>query len=156
MRIHLLAVGIRMPNWVKQGYHEYACRMPKECALVLQEIPPAKRVKGMSVKQQIEQEGNRLLTAIPRNSTVVALDLCGHQWSTDKLASNLSSWLQSGRALTVMIGGADGLSKDCLERADYRWSLSALTFPHPLVRVMVAEQLFRAWSIIRNHPYHRA
>ena len=156
MRIHLLAVGTRMPVWVKQGYLEYACRMPKECALVLQEIPPAKRVKGVAATQQIEQECTRLLAAIPRNSYVVALDLHGHQWSTEKLASKLSGWLQSGKTLTLMIGGADGLSKHCLQRADYRWSLSALTFPHPLVRVMVAEQLFRAWSIIRNHPYHRA
>jgi 23S rRNA (pseudouridine1915-N3)-methyltransferase len=156
MRIHLLAVGTRMPVWVKQGYLEYAGRMPKECALVLQEIPPAKRVKGVAVTQQIEQESTRLLAAIPRNSYVVALDLRGHQWSTEKLASKLSGWLQSGKTLTLMIGGPDGLSKNCLQRADYRWSLSALTFPHPLVRVMVAEQLFRAWSIIRNHPYHRA
>lgn len=155
MHIRLLAVGTRMPAWVNQGYLEYANRMPKECALELQEIPAAKRSKAAAVAQQIGQESKRLLTAIPRNSTVVALDLRGHQWSTEILALKLSEWLQSGRALTLLIGGPDGLSKGCLRRADLCWSLSALTFPHPLVRVIVAEQLFRAWSILRNHPYHR-
>lgn len=156
MRIHILAVGTRMPTWVDEAYHDYARRMPKECNLVLREISAARRTKGSSTQQQIDQEGERVLAAIPRNSIVVALDLRGCLWSTEKLASYLGCWLRSGQSLTLMIGGPDGLSESCFRRADDHWSLSPLTFPHQMVRIIVAEQLFRAWSMIHNHPYHRA
>jgi len=155
MRIHMITVGTRLPSWVNHAYREYASRMPKECALTLREIPVAKRRKSASTKQLVEKECRSILAAIPRNGIVLALDRQGKSWSTEILAVNLEQWLQSGRELALLIGGPDGLDKDCLGRADHRWSLSALTFPHALVRVMVAEQLFRAWSIVRNHPYHR-
>jgi 23S rRNA (pseudouridine1915-N3)-methyltransferase len=152
----MIAAGTRLPSWVNHAYLEYASRMPKECALILREIPVAKRRKSVTTGQLVEKECRAMLAAIPRNSIVLALDRHGKPWSTQTLSVKLEGWLQSRRELALMIGGPDGLAKDCLGRADHRWSLSALTFPHALVRVMVAEQLFRAWSIVRNHPYHRA
>ncbi len=155
MHIHLIAVGTRQPAWIDQGYDEYAARMPRECTLRLRQIPTAKRRKSVVVQQQIELEGQRILAAIRPNSLVVVLDTQGIQWSTEQLADQLGNWLQSGRELTFVIGGPDGLSARCIHRADYLWSLSPLTFPHALVRVIVAEQLYRAWCILRHHPYHR-
>jgi 23S rRNA (pseudouridine1915-N3)-methyltransferase len=155
VRIRLLAVGTRMPVWIEQGFYEYTSRMPRECAVKLHEIPIAKRRKSSVPRLQIEQEGRHMLAAIPNNAVVVGLDLKGTLWSTAQLAHHLERWLQWGRELVFMIGGPDGLSEDCIKRADYRWSLSNLTFPHSLVRVMVAEQIYRAWTLIRSHPYHR-
>ena len=144
-----------MPAWVEQGFYEYASRMPRECAVRLHEIPLSKRRKSSTSRQQIEQEGRRILAAIPTNSIVVGLELKGTLWTTEQLAHHLERWLQWGRELVFVVGGPDGLSEDCIKRADYHWSLSKLTFPHSLVRVMVAEQIYRAWTLIRNHPYHR-
>ena len=155
MRIHLLCIGTRLPAWVDQAFESYASRMPGGCTIKLKEYPLAKRHKGGVLRKQIEQEGGRLLKAIPDKSIVVALDVNGELWGTDELTTHLQAWLQSGRSVTMMIGGPEGLSKACMDRADIHWSLSPLTFPHALARVIVAEQLFRAWSILRNHPYHR-
>ncbi|WP_022948869.1 23S rRNA (pseudouridine(1915)-N(3))-methyltransferase RlmH [Methylohalobius crimeensis] len=155
MRIHLIAVGKRMPAWVQAGYEEYAKRLPKECALHLKEIPLRRRGKNGDTMRQIATEGDQMLTAIPPASHVVALDSRGKQWSTEELGSRLQRWLQLGSDLTLLIGGPEGLAPACLERADDCWSLSRLTFPHPLVRVIVAEQLYRAWSLLQGHPYHR-
>ncbi|MGI9304840.1 MAG: 23S rRNA (pseudouridine(1915)-N(3))-methyltransferase RlmH [Gammaproteobacteria bacterium] len=153
MRIHLLAVGTRMPVWVDAGFEEYARRMPRECGLILTGIPAVKKTGAQS--QRRDEEGQRLLRAIPKNSKVIVLDGRGAAWTTDQLARHFRDWLQMGRDLSLLVGGADGLAPVCLERADDTWSLSALTFPHQLVRVIVAEQLYRAWSIVNNHPYHR-
>ena len=109
-----------------------------------------------SAEQLKQQEGERLLAAVPKNSQVWALDCGGSHWSTEQLSEKLTDWLQSGQDITLLIGGPDGLSGDCLRRADLRWSLSALTLPHALVRVVLAEQLYRAWTIISGHPYHRS
>ncbi len=155
MLIHFICVGTRMPGWVESGYREYAKRLPAECALRLREIPLGKRGKGMDLQRAVHDEGERMLTAVPRDCLVLALDLGGRAWSTEQLAVQLDDWMASGRDLALLVGGPDGLAPNCLERADGRWSLSTLTLPHPLVRVMVAEQLYRAWSILRNHPYHR-
>ncbi|MGD2137479.1 MAG: 23S rRNA (pseudouridine(1915)-N(3))-methyltransferase RlmH [Gammaproteobacteria bacterium] len=156
MRIHLIAVGTRLPDWVAQGYHEYARRLPHECALRLTEIPPGKRHKGRPPEQARREEGRQLLAAVPRDCHVVALDVRGRAWSTQGLAGRLQDWLAAGRDVALLVGGPDGLSCECLARAAQTWSLSALTFPHLLVRVIVAEQLYRAWSITTGHPYHRA
>jgi len=155
MQIHLLAVGTRMPGWVQEGYNEFAKRMPPECRLNLIEIPLARRSKSASIEQLKQQEGERLLAAIPRNSQVWALDTHGSSWSTEQLADKLTDWLQSGQDIALLIGGPDGLSRHCLQQATGKWSLSALTLPHPLVRIIVAEQLYRAMSIIKHHPYHK-
>ena len=156
MRIHLLAVGTRMPGWVTAGYLEYARRLPRECSLQLVELPVARRGKNFSVQQVRAEEGRQLLAALPRDCFVIALDEHGSPWTTAQLAGHLGQWLGSGRDVALLVGGPDGLDADCLARADLRWSLSGLTFPHALVRVLLAEQLYRAWSLISGHPYHRA
>lgn len=155
MRIHLLAVGTRMPAWVTEGYQEYAKRLPRECELVLKEIAPAKRGKNADAARFREEEGERLLAALPRDAQVVALDLSGKPWSTPALAQNLKGWLAGGRDVALLVGGPDGLAPACLARAHQAWCLSNLTFPHPVVRIIVAEQVYRAWSLLNNHPYHR-
>jgi len=156
VRIHLLAVGTRMPDWVSAGYREYARRLPRECSLQLVELPAGGRGKGRSVPQARTEEGRQLLAAIPRDCTVVALDEHGSQWTTAALAARLQEWLGSGRDVALLVGGPDGLDESCLARADLSWSLSGLTFPHALVRVLLAEQLYRAWTLTTGHPYHRA
>jgi 23S rRNA (pseudouridine1915-N3)-methyltransferase len=155
MRVHLIAVGRRMPGWVETGYLEYAKRLPAECALQLIEIEPSHRGKGTTGERAMSQEGQRMLKAIPKGALVVALEGTGEPWSTETLSEHLRSWLAGGRDLACLIGGPDGLAQACLARAERRWSLSRLTFPHPLVRVIVAEQLYRAWTLVQRHPYHR-
>ena len=145
-----------MPGWVQAGYAEYAKRLPPECALQLVEIEPGHRGKGANLDQARREEGDRLLKALPKGALAIALDERGEPWSTARLAAELSGWLAGGRDPALMVGGADGLAPACLQRAERRWSLSALTFPHPLVRIILAEQLYRAWSQIKGHPYHRA
>ncbi|HRD66340.1 MAG TPA: 23S rRNA (pseudouridine(1915)-N(3))-methyltransferase RlmH [Candidatus Competibacter sp.] len=156
MKIYLLAVGVRMPAWIEAGYAEYAGRLPRECALNLVEIPAGKRRPNADVARAVRDEGERLLAAVPASSRLVALDERGQEWSTAQLAERLTGWLRDGRDLSLLVGGPDGLDSLCRTRAELLWSLSRLTLPHPLVRVVVAEQLYRAWSLLRNHPYHRA
>lgn len=155
MQIHLLAVGTRMPDWVQAGFEEYAKRLPAHCQLVLREIPAGKRGKGADLDRLIREEGERLLTAVPKGAHVVALDRAGRELDTEQLADKLRKQLASGTDLALLVGGPEGLSEACLKAAHERWSLSKLTLAHPLVRVVVAEQLYRAWSIINNLPYHR-
>lgn len=145
-----------MPAWVTEGYLEYAKRLPRDCSLHLHQIAPAKRGKSGSASQWMREEGERLLAAIPTDHHVVALDVKGRGWSTEQLAQQLQHWQQDGRDVSLIVGGPDGLSEACLKRANQTWSLSALTFPHPLVRIVLAEQLYRAWTVLQNHPYHRA
>jgi 23S rRNA (pseudouridine1915-N3)-methyltransferase len=144
-----------MEAWVNEGYQEFARRMPQECALRLKEIPAVKRGKNADIPRILQQEGERMLGAIPSGARVIALDVDGRQWSTAQLAQQLEQWLPAGQDVALLVGGPEGLAPQCLERAQQRWSLSALTLPHPLVRVVVAEQLYRAWTIIKGHPYHR-
>lgn len=156
MRIHLVAVGTRMPDWVSAGYGEYARRLPRECTLHLVELPAGRRGKGRSVQQARADEGRRMLAALPRDCTVIALDEHGVNWTTAVLAQRLGEWFGSGRDVALLVGGPDGLDETCLARADLCWSLSGLTFPHALVRVLLAEQLYRAWTLTTGHPYHRS
>ena len=145
-----------MPGWVEAGYAEYAKRLPGQCALHLVEIDAGYRGKGASLEQARWDEGERLLKALPKGALAVALDERGEAWNTQRLAAELAGWLAAGRDPALMVGGPEGLAPECLQRAERRWSLSALTFPHPLVRVILAEQLYRAWSLVKGHPYHRA
>ncbi len=144
-----------MPSWVQTGYQEYAKRMPKECALILKEIVPGLRHKNTDVSRIVNEEGDRMNAAIPHGAHLVALDLSGQSWSTVELSQALTRWLQSGKNIALLVGGPEGLPDAVKQKAQESWSLSALTFPHPLVRIIVAEQLYRAWSILQNHPYHR-
>ncbi len=155
MEIRIIAVGEKMPAWVQDGYTEFAKRLPPECALRLVEIPAGHRGKGADIARTLRDEGTRMLAAIPKGSHSVALDVKGRAWSTEQLSEQLTRWMAQGQNLNLLIGGPEGLADACLEVAHERWSLSPLTLPHPLVRVVIAEQLYRAWSILRNHPYHR-
>ncbi len=156
MRVHLLAIGQKMPRWVRDGYLEYANRLRGELRLELREIAPRKRARNADVSRATELEGERLIAAIPGRARAIALDVGGAHWSTRQLADQVETWLAGGSDIALLVGGPDGLSRACLERAEARWSLSAMTYPHPLVRIVVAEQLYRAISLLRNHPYHRA
>lgn len=156
MNIHLIAVGDKMPTWVQHGYAEYAKRLPGECALKLVEVAPGRRGKNADVARAMRDEGERMLAAIPKGALVVTLEVNGRGWSTEQLADQLQGWLAQGRDVALLVGGPEGLAAEALAAAEQRWSLSPLTLPHPLVRVVLAEQIYRAWSILRNHPYHRA
>ena len=155
MKLRLLAVGTKMPAWVEQGYQEYAKRLPNDCALELVEINPGHRAKNTSKEKAMQQAAEALKKAIRPQDHVVALDVKGKPWSTEQLATNLSDWRMQGGDVALLIGGPDGMTADVLALAKQRWSLSNLTLPHPLVRVLMAEQLYRAWSILQGHPYHK-
>lgn len=155
MRLVLIAVGERVPAWVAQGFEDYARRMPRECALELVEVAAARHGRGASIERAVAEEGRRLLDACPKRSRRVVLDERGQLWRTVDLASKLTGWLQGGSDVALLVGGADGLSAEARAAADETWSLSPLTLPHALVRVLVAEQLYRAWTVIKQHPYHR-
>ncbi len=155
MQIHLIAVGNRMPGWVDEGYQEYARRLPSECALQLHEIPAGKRGKNADIVRLTRQEGEKMAAAIPKSARVVALEVKGKPWSTEQLAARLEHWLGDGRDVALLVGGPEGIEPGLSASADERWSLSPLTLPHPLVRIVVAEQIYRAWSLLKGHPYHR-
>jgi 23S rRNA (pseudouridine1915-N3)-methyltransferase len=155
MRFTVLAVGGKMPAWVNQGVAEYQKRLPRELQLEWRDIPLARRGKDSKAEQLCAREGEQLIKSIPRGDRVIALDVEGKSLSTPQLAQRLRDWQMSGDNISLLIGGPDGLSSECLQRADERWSLSDLTLPHPLVRVLLSEQLYRAWTITVNHPYHR-
>lgn len=155
MRAKLIAVGERMPGWVAEGFAEYAKRLSHDLPLELVELKPGARGKGRDDARAIEHEGVALLAALPRDAHVVALDGRGSTWSSEQLADQLSKWRMAGRDLAFLIGGPDGHARDVLQRADQKWSLGPLTLPHMLVRLVVAEQLYRAVTILNGHPYHR-
>lgn len=156
MDLTVAAVGTRMPAWVEQAWKEYARRFPRGLNLVLREIPLARRARNADVAALRRAEGEALLGAVPAGHRTVALDENGRQWSTVELAERLEGWMREEHGVCFLVGGPDGLSGDCRRRADETWSLGRLTLPHPLVRAVLAEQLYRAWTITQNHPYHRS
>lgn len=155
MRIKIIAVGTKMPAWVETGYQEYAKRLPRDFSVQVVELPMGPRGKNASVQKAIAKEGAQMAAAISSGDRVIALDVKGKPWSTEQLAQNLSNWRMEGENYSILIGGPDGLAPECLQLAHARWSLSALTLPHPLVRIVLIEQLYRAWTILNNHPYHK-
>jgi 23S rRNA (pseudouridine1915-N3)-methyltransferase len=155
LKLLVVAVGQRMPAWVAAGFEEYSRRMPREAPVALLQIKPEPRGESTPVDRLIEAEGRRIRSALPPGCFKVALDERGRGCTTRELSQRLESWQMGGRDVAFVIGGADGLSPTLTREADWLWSLSSLTLPHGLVRVVVAEQLYRAWSITRNHPYHR-
>lgn len=156
MKLRLLAAGTRLPAWVNAGFADYADRLPSDCKLELTEITLGHRGKNADIQRAIRAEGERMLAALDDRTRVIALEVTGKAWNTQTLAQKLNDWRQDGRDVALLIGGPDGLAPACRERAEIHWSLSALTLPHGLVRIIVAEQIYRAWSILNNHPYHRA
>jgi len=155
MHIHLLAVGEKMPAWVETGFHDYCKRLPRDWRLQLHEIPLAKRGKNATAAQWLAEEGARLRAAIPAGAHTVALAIAGQTWTSEEFATVLQRWRDMAKPIALLIGGPDGLAPDVLAQAAERWSLSPLTLPHPLVRIVIAEQLYRAWSLLHHHPYHR-
>ena len=155
MQIKLIAVGTRMPKWVEQGYQEYAQRMPNLCSLELVEIVAKKRGKNADTARILRDEANALKAAIPNGSLTIALDRKGKHIDTESLAGHLQTWIDESKNVAILIGGPEGIDPNYLTQISIKWSLSAMTFAHPVVRVMLAEQLYRAWSINANLPYHR-
>ncbi len=155
MQIYILAVGGKSPAWVESGVAEYLLRMPHGCKVKLVTVATTKRVKNISIPQAQEREQDLLLKNTPNNSLRIALDEHGKTWTTAVLASKLASWLQNTPVVTIYIGGPDGFTPDFLNRVDMVLSLSSLTMPHMLVRLVLVEQLYRAWTITQGHPYHR-
>ncbi len=155
MKIRLLTITHKSPAWIQAGYEEYAKRLPATCSLELVEIAAEKRTLHADIKRITEREGEKMLAAIKPTHRVIALDVQGKLWTTEQLAKQLAEWQQEGRNMDLLIGGPEGLSPACLKKAELIWSLSPLTFPHILVRLIVAEQIYRAWSMLNHHPYHR-
>lgn len=155
MKIHFICVGQKMPKWVQEGYNEYAKRLPKSCELQLIELPMAQRGKTSNADKNKLLEAEKIREKLPKNALLVALDERGESPTTLSLADKLESWMASGQDIALIVGGPDGLAPELLAQAGWKWSLSKLTLPHPLVRVLVAEQIYRAWSLTQNHPYHR-
>ena len=156
MKTRLISVGERMPAWVADGFAEYRKRLSRDLPLDLVEIELGSRGKGRDAQRAVAGEGAAVLAALPKDAHVVALDGRGSLWSSEQLAGQLAAWRMGGRDLAILIGGPDGHAAEVIARADQKWSLGPLTLPHMLVRLVVAEQLYRAASINARHPYHRA
>ena len=156
MKARLIAVGERAPSWVAQGFAEYQKRLSHWMPLELVEIEPGLRGKGRDAARATADEGARVLSALPKQVHVVALDVPGKAWTSEQLAQRLEHWRGLGRDLGFLIGGPEGHAPEVVARADESWSLGPLTLPHMLVRLLVAEQLYRAAAMLANHPYHRA
>ncbi len=144
-----------MPGWVQAGFEDYASRLPRHLRVSVREVPAGRRVKGADIARLVREEGERLWAAVPRDAYVIALDREGRHLDTETLARELKAIMERGVDVAFLVGGPEGLSAQSRARASARWSLSRLTLAHPLVRVVFAEQIYRAWSILSNLPYHR-
>ncbi|WP_064572995.1 23S rRNA (pseudouridine(1915)-N(3))-methyltransferase RlmH [Cupriavidus gilardii] len=155
MQLLIVAVGHKMPAWIEAGFAEYAKRMPPELRIVLREIKPEARTASNNAATVMQREAARIETALPRQCRIVALDERGRDLTTMQLADQLTGWQREGGDVAFLIGGADGLDPSLKARAQTLLRLSSLTLPHGMVRVLLAEQLYRAWTVTQNHPYHR-
>ena len=155
MKLLLVTVGHKMPDWITAGFNEYAKRMPRESKIELLEIKPEPRTTGKSIPQIMDADAQRIVAALPQNCLRIALDERGTAWTTRQLADRLQQWMGEGRDVAFIIGGADGLHESVKNGAQQLLALSAMTLPHGMVRVLLAEQLYRAHSLLHNHPYHR-
>lgn len=156
MGITLINVGSKMPKWVEEGFQEYAKRLPPELSITELTLPLAVRSKTSTVAVWKTKEAQAILKAIPAQSQIIVLDERGKEFTTEQLAHNIVQWQQRSSALCFIIGGPDGLDSSVLTKAQTLWSLSSLTLPHPLVKIILVEQLYRAWTLLQDHPYHRA
>jgi 23S rRNA (pseudouridine1915-N3)-methyltransferase len=155
LRLSLITASNRQPEWVEAGADDYAKRLRGRCKLDIKTVPLARRTPSTPVERAIADEGERMLALLPAAAHVVALLENGKPWSTKDLAAKVEAWMQRGAPVAFLVGGPDGLSPECVARANERWSLSNLTLPHGLVRIVAAEAVYRAWSLLENHPYHR-
>ncbi|MFA5703741.1 23S rRNA (pseudouridine(1915)-N(3))-methyltransferase RlmH [Advenella sp. RU8] len=156
MKLIVIAVGTRMPAWVETAWEDYAKRMPADCAIELKEIKPEPRTTGKTPQQMMQAEARRIESAIPASALRIALDEHGKDLTTMDLSSRLDQWRSGGQDVAFLIGGPDGLDSELKKSCSGMIRLSSLTLPHPMVRIVLAEQLYRAWAILVNHPYHRA
>ncbi|HEB82295.1 MAG TPA: 23S rRNA (pseudouridine(1915)-N(3))-methyltransferase RlmH [Gammaproteobacteria bacterium] len=156
MKINLIAIGNKMPAWVEEASRDFSKRLPAEIRINSILLPLIRRGKNPDIPRIVRDESRKLLAAVPDNSLLVVLDVLGKPLDTMKLSGLLQNWLDEGRDVSIIIGGPDGVSEELLKQARLKISLSAMTFPHTLVRVILLEQIYRAWSILNNHPYHRA
>lgn len=155
MKLFILAVGHKMPSWITDGFNEYTKRMPREAKIELIEIKPEPRTTGKSVPQIMEAEAQRIRAAMPNDVLRIVLDERGTHLTTKQLTQQMKDWLGGGRDVAFIIGGADGLHESIRSSANQLLALSAMVLPHGMVRVLLAEQLYRAHSLLHNHPYHR-
>lgn len=155
MRIRLLAVGTKMPAWVEEGVETYRKRLPRDFNLVIEEITLGQRGKNADIAKARAQEAQRIRDKLRGDEYLVALEVKGKPWTTEQLAQEADTWRMAGRDVVLLVGGPDGLEPSLSAMAEKAWSLSPLTLPHPLVRIMLAEQLYRAWTLLVGHPYHR-
>jgi 23S rRNA (pseudouridine1915-N3)-methyltransferase len=155
MKLLILAVGHKMPAWITEGFNEYSKRMPREAKIELIEIKPEPRTTGKSVPQIMEAEAQRIQAALPKDVLRIVLDERGAHLTTKQLTQHMKDWLSGGRDVAFIIGGADGLHESIRSNATQLLALSAMVLPHGMVRVLLAEQLYRAHSLLHNHPYHR-
>lgn len=155
MQLVIAAVGHKMPAWIESGFNEYAKRMPSDCRILLKEIKPVERSGNKTAETAMALERSKIEAAVPKGARIIALDEHGKDLTSVQLSQLLKQWQQEGGDVTFVIGGADGLDADFKKTADMLIRISSLTLPHGMVRVMLAEQLYRAWSITQNHPYHR-
>jgi 23S rRNA (pseudouridine1915-N3)-methyltransferase len=156
MQLVVVAVGVRMPGWVDAAFDDYAHRMPPDLRIVLREVRPEPRTSGKSVDALMRAEAERIREALPKRGPRVVLDERAKGWSSTELAVQLERWRTDGDDVAFVVGGPDGLDASIKDEAPQQLALSRMTLPHGLVRVLLAEQLYRAWSITQNHPYHRA
>lgn len=156
MKINIIATGSKMPGWVQQASDDFIRRLPAEIKINSILLPLIKRSKNPDIRRIVRDESRKMLASVPERSSLIVLDVAGRVVTTEKLASMLDTWQQQGEDISIIIGGPDGVSDELLAAASHKISLSPLTFPHHLVRVILLEQIYRAWSILNNHPYHRA
>ena len=155
MQLIIAAVGHKMPAWIETGFNEYSKRMPADCRIVLKEIKPVERSGSKTAETVMALERAKIEAVLPKNTRIIALDERGKDLSSVGLSRQLTQWQQAGGDVAFVIGGADGLDAEFKAKADMLIRISSLTLPHGMVRVLLAEQLYRAWSITQNHPYHR-
>jgi len=156
VKLKLISVGNKMPAWVEAGVTEYCKRLPADFALLCEEVPLGRRGKGQDLQQAVRKESDALLSRVRLEDYVVALEITGKSLSTEAMAQRFEAIRLEKQQIIMLVGGPDGLGEACLQRANEKWSLSALTLPHPLVRILVAEQVYRVWTLLNGHPYHRA
>ena len=156
MKIHIITVGNKQSDWINRGFQEYAKRLNQEVTIQLKEIVAVTHYKNMTADEIKQKEADKIRSAIPKNTLLIVLDERGRSLTSKDLACEMQQWLDSGQDVSLVIGGAEGLEKTLIDEADNCWSLSAFTLPHGLVRILIAEQIYRAWSILKCHPYHRS
>ena len=156
MQLEIVAVGKKMPGWVDEAFADYQRRFPRNLQVKLKALEASRRTATVNQQRGRQVESDLLIGAVAAGSRIVCLDEGGKSWSTAQVSNQLADWMQDGRSVSLLIGGADGMTEQCLQQADQRWSLSPLTLPHPMVRVILIEQLYRGWSMLQNMPYHRA